>query len=149
MSLMLHQVPDDFVPFSGSGAFCEANGPIYVRPSDATLGFRVRAEHCNPVQSCHGGWLAAFIDMQMPYAAVRNEKLRDTFLLTICLSLDYLAPATVGDWIEGTASVLRRTGSLVFAQGLVMSSGTALLRGSGVYKIARREPFTRPDQGSR
>jgi hypothetical protein len=36
----------------------------------------------------------------------------------------------------------------VFAQGLVTSSGTALLRGSGVYKIARREPFTRPDQVS-
>lgn len=73
--MSLNQIPGDFVPFSRSGAFCETNGPIYVRPSDATLAFRVRAEHCNPVRSCHGGWLAAFIDMQMPFAALQSEKL--------------------------------------------------------------------------
>jgi uncharacterized protein (TIGR00369 family) len=137
---MSHHIPNDFVPFAGSGAFAETNGPIYLRPKDATLGFRVRAENCNPVRTCHGGWLAAFIDMQMPFAALQREKIANAFLLTVSLSLDYLGSARIGDWVEGTASVLSHTGSLVFVQGLVSCSGTLLLRGSGVYKIARREP---------
>jgi len=74
--------------------------------------------------------------MQMPLVAILENDIRDRFLLTVSLSLDFLAPATVGAWVEGRATVLRTTKSLVFIQGLVSSSNVLLMRGSGVYKIA-------------
>ena len=132
------QIPEGFAPKLDAGPFADANGPLFIRNTDQALGFEVRREHCNPVNSCHGGWLSAFLDMQMPLIAIRDHDLRGRFLLTVSLSLDYLAPAPIGAWIEGSATVLRCTKSLVFIQGLVSSSQVLLMRGSGVYKIAAR-----------
>ena len=132
------QIPEGFAPKLDAGPFADANGPLFIRNTDQALGFEVRREHCNPVNSCHGGWLSAFLDMQMPIIAIRDHDLRGRFLLTVSLSLDYLAPAPIGAWIEGGATVLRCTKSLVFIQGLVSSSQVLLMRGSGVYKIAAR-----------
>lgn len=132
------QIPEGFALKLDAGPFADANGPLFIRNTDQALGFEVRREHCNPVNSCHGGWLSAFLDMQMPLIAIRDHDIRDRFLLTVSLSLDYLAPAPIGAWVEGSATVLRCTKSLVFIQGLVSSSQVLLMRGSGVYKIAAR-----------
>lgn len=132
------QIPEGFAPKLDAGPFADANGPLFMRHADQALGFEVRREHCNPVNSCHGGWLSAFLDMQMPLIAIRDHDIRNCFLLTVSLSLDYLAPAPIGAWVEGSATVLRCTRSLVFIQGLVSSSQVLLMRGSGVYKIAAR-----------
>jgi uncharacterized protein (TIGR00369 family) len=132
------QIPEGFGPKLDAGPFADANGPLFVRHADQALGFDVRREHCNPVNSCHGGWLSAFLDMQMPLIAIRDHDIRNCFLLTVSLSLDYLAPAPIGAWVEGSATVLRCTKSLVFIQGLVSSSQVLLMRGSGVYKTAAR-----------
>jgi acyl-coenzyme A thioesterase PaaI-like protein len=132
------QIPEGFAPKLDAGPFADANGPLFIRHADQALGFEVRREHCNPVNSCHGGWLSAFLNMQMPLIAIRDHDIRDCFLLTVSLSLDYLASAPIGAWVEGSATVLRCTKSLVFIQGLVSSSQVLLMRGSGVYKIAAR-----------
>ena len=132
------QIPDGFAPKLDAGPFADANGPLFIRHIDQALGFEVRREHCNPVNSCHGGWLSAFLDMQMPLIAIRDHDIRDRFLLTVSLSLDYLSPVPIGAWVEGSATVLRCTKSLVFIQGSVSSSQVLLMRGSGVYKIAAR-----------
>jgi acyl-coenzyme A thioesterase PaaI-like protein len=144
------EIPDGFIPMKGMGPFADVNGPLYVRPADATLGFKVGRGHCNPIDVCHGGWLGTFLDMQMPMIALRESGIRDCFLVTITLSLDYLAPVRVGAWVEGSASVLRRTGSLVFIQGVASSSGELLLRASGVYKVVSRpsEPRTIQSAGA-
>ncbi|MBR1252295.1 PaaI family thioesterase [Bradyrhizobium sp. AUGA SZCCT0240] len=131
-------VPEGFVAFRKAGAFAEKNGPIYFRPTDSVLGFCVSPAHCNPVGLCHGGWLSTFLDMQMPLKAMREGGLEGCFLVTVSLSLDFLAVGAVGSWIEGQATVLKRSKSLVFVQGLAVSGGTPLLRGSGVYKAIPR-----------
>jgi len=129
------EIPEGYRAFRNAGAFAEKNGPLYLRSSDSTLGFRVSEAHCNPVGVCHGGWLGTFLDMQMPLKAMREGGLEGRFLLTVSLSLDFLAAGQLGSWIEGQATILRRAKSLVFIQGLAVSAGTPLLRASGVYKI--------------
>src|SRR5438309_2046640 len=66
------EVPEDFVVFRNAGAFAEKNGPLYLRESDSTLGFRVSPAHSNPIGVCHGGWLGTFLDMQMSLKAIRE-----------------------------------------------------------------------------
>ena len=129
------ELPDGFVTVRNAGAFADRNGPLYLRPSDSTLGFCVSSAHCNPVGVCHGGWLGTFLDMQMPLKAMREGGLESQFLLTVSLSMDFLASGAKGSWIEGQATVLKRSKTLFFIQGLAMSGGIPLLRASGVYKM--------------
>ncbi|MCJ9699630.1 PaaI family thioesterase [Bradyrhizobium sp. SHOUNA76] len=128
-------VPDGFVTVRNAGAFADRNGPLYLRLSDSTLGFCVSSAHCNPVGVCHGGWLGTFLDMQMPLTAMREGGLESQFLLTVSLSMDFLASGAKGSWVEGQATVLKRSKTLFFIQGLAVSGGVPLLRASGVYKM--------------
>jgi uncharacterized protein (TIGR00369 family) len=138
-------VPDGFAPWPSGGDFMAANGPLYLAGEGATLrlGFRVEARHCNPLGMCHGGMMASFCDMLLPITAVRTQELlAHRFLPTISLQIDYLAAASRGAWVEGTAQVLRTTPTMVFMQGLVAADGTPCARVSGIFKIGadfRRE----------
>src|SRR5947209_8716425 len=130
--------PSGFKPLQLAGDFISANGPLwfYHHCEDERLGFRVEKRHTNPMGICHGGMLASFCDMLLPISIHRKSRevgLR--FLPTINLQLDYLAPAPLGAWVEGSAEVLRVTRALVFAQGLASADGTPCTRVSGIFKI--------------
>jgi uncharacterized protein (TIGR00369 family) len=132
------QAPPGFKPLKLAGDYILANGPLwfYQQGEDVRLGFRVERRHTNPLDICHGGMLATFCDMLLPISIHRKSKevgLR--FLPTINLQLDYLAPAPLGAWVEGTAQVLRVTRALVFAQVLATADGTPCTRMSGIFKI--------------
>ncbi len=131
-------VPAGFRRFRGTTGFIGVNGPLFFLHDGPLfkLGFRVEERHCNPIGSCHGGMLATFADMLMPIGAITLvPELRQRFLPTVSLQVDFMASAQVGDWVEGEAQVLRTTRTMVFAQGLVTSAGKTALRCSGVFKI--------------
>ncbi len=134
------------------GDFIASNGPLYIRSqvlADGSklrqMGFRVLARHTNPMGNCHGGMLATFADMLLPMLAHRQTpELRNQFLPTVSLQIDYLSPAPLGAWVQGEAQVLRTTRSLVFAQGLVSSDGVPSMRVSGIFKIGKAFGATGP-----
>jgi uncharacterized protein (TIGR00369 family) len=140
----LPDIPEGYKPLRSGGGFIAANGPLYVRRDEAVgvkVGFRVEPRHCNPMGVCHGGWLATFADMLLPISAhAQSELLRRRFLPTISLQLDYIAPANVGDWVEGEGQLLKVTRAMVFMQGLVRTGDGVLLRCSGVFKIGPEFP---------
>ena len=138
VSAKVNTIPDGFVPLRMGGDYIELNGPIYVRveAGQLQLGFRVEKRHTNPMGICHGGWMASFADMVLPISVHhQNKELRSRFLPTISLQLDYLAPGSLGAWVQGTGQLLRHTKSLVFAQGLITVDGEPAVRMSGVFKI--------------
>jgi uncharacterized protein (TIGR00369 family) len=138
------ELPAGFQALSIGGDFIGINGPLYQRRAGdrVQLGFRVEKRHTNPLGICHGGMMASFCDMLLPFCAHRQSvEVRDRFLPTISLQVDYLAPAPLGAWVQGEADVLRVTGSLVFAQGLVSVDGVTAARVSGILKIG--QPFVR------
>lgn len=144
-------VPEGFKAFQVGGEFIGINGPLYIRslaqPDGSKLrhlGFRVEQRHCNPMGNCHGGMLATFADMMLPMLAHRQEPaLRNQFLPTVSLQIDYLAPSPLGAWVQGEAQVLRVTRNLAFIQGLVTADDVPALRVSGIFKIGK--PFQRPE----
>jgi uncharacterized protein (TIGR00369 family) len=124
--------------------FIAANGPLYFKREDdgrLRLGFRVEERHCNPMGMAHGGMLVTFADMQLPFAARFQGGLENNFLPTINLSIDFLAPAKLGAWVEGETQVLRKTRNLVFAQCTVTADGEPALRASGIFKIGPEVKF--------
>lgn len=140
-------VPDGFKPLPVGGEFIAQNGPLHVRSllqADGSklrhLGFRVEKRHTNPMGNCHGGMLATFVDMMLPMLAHRQApELRNQFLPTVSLQIDYLAPCPLGAWVQGEAQVLRVTRNLAFVQGLVTADDVPALRASGIFKIGK--PF--------
>ncbi len=144
------EVPEGFKRLRSEQGFIGANGPLFVLREGALfkLGFHVEPRHCNPMGICHGGMLATFADMLMPIGAITLvPELHRRFLPTVSLQIDFMAPARLGDWVEGEMQVLRTTRTLVFAQGVVTSGGTTALRCSGVFKIG--PPFDRAGVSAR
>jgi len=89
------------------------------------------------MQICHGGMLATFIDMLMPMSIAHHSKMRGRFMPTVQLSQEFLAPAPLGSWVEGTAQVLKITRNMAFAQCLVTADGELCGRASGVFKLGK------------
>ncbi|MFM6992840.1 MAG: PaaI family thioesterase [Rhodoferax sp.] len=131
-------VPEGFKPRNLGGGFMGVNGPIYFRKFEGgiQLGFRVEERHCNPMGVCHGGMIATFADMVCATGGhATSEAAKNRFLPTISLQLDYMAPARLGSWVQGSASVLRATRSMLFLHGLVTADGEPAARISGIFKI--------------
>lgn len=131
-------VPAGFKPRMMGDGFMVVNGPLYYRKFEGGihLGFRVEERHCNPMGVCHGGMLATFADMVCAISAhATSEAAKNRFLPTISLQLDYMASARLGTWVQGTASVLRATRTMMFMQGLVTADDEPVARISGIFKI--------------
>jgi uncharacterized protein (TIGR00369 family) len=131
-------IPSGFAALALGGAFIRHNGPLYMKKADGRvwMGFRVEERHCNPAQICHGGMMASFCDMLLPVCATHLvASLGGRFMPTINLQIDYLAPTSMGAWVQGEAQVLRHTMTLVFLQGLVSADEQPVARASGIFKV--------------
>lgn len=138
---MTADIPGGFAPIDIGGEFIGVNGPLYLRHNDARLelGFYVEERHTNRMGGCHGGMMATFCDMLLPITTRSLvPEIGNVFLPTISIHVDYLAPASLGAWVQGSAEVLHITKFLAFAHGLVTADGKLVARTSGVLKISRR-----------
>ena len=129
--------PPGFIAIPFDVGFIGVNGPLCVNMDGEKLrlGFRVEMRHCNPMRVAHGGMMSTFVDMLMPFGIMHESRMRGRFLPTIHLSQEFLAPAPLGAWVEGTADLLRTTRNLVFAQCLVTADGEPCMRASGIFKL--------------
>ena len=134
---MSANIPEGFKPFKFSIGFIDQVGPLYGKWDGGRLlmGFRVEPRHCNPGQVAHGGMLATFADMLLPIAARMQSKADVGFAPTVNLTLDFIAPARLGSWVEGTADFLKAGKSLFFAQGLATADGVLCLRANAIFKV--------------
>jgi uncharacterized protein (TIGR00369 family) len=136
-------IPEGFraVNLTASG-FITNNGPLFARREEdgnVRIGLRVEDRHCNPVGMCHGGMLATLADMVLGFGVAAQAKV-DTFMPTISLTCDYLAPAHLGAWIEGTTTLHRKTRNLAFGDCLLTADGEPCLRANGIFKIPSSNP---------
>jgi acyl-coenzyme A thioesterase PaaI-like protein len=117
-------------------------GPFFIRhealePGERVrLGFRVEKHQCNPRDVCHGGLLASFLDLCLARGLMAEEGFFGS-TPTINMTIDYLAAAPLGAWVESRITALRRTGRLGFAQALIMTGDQLLVRGSGTFRRTR------------
>jgi acyl-coenzyme A thioesterase PaaI-like protein len=118
------------------GPYTQHNGPFYTRPAEdgVAQGFIAEARHCNSLGIVHGGLLATFLDGMLGHAvagAVGGPA------VTVHLSLDFLAMARSGDWVEGEARVIRRAGDIAFAEARAFAIRRDVARATAVFKVLR------------
>ena len=132
----MSEVPDGFELSERTGPFLDVIGPVYTCTGERgiLLGLRARTEHCNARGFVHAAVLAALLDV----VCGRNCGARTPApnLLTVSLTVDYLAAARVGDWLEASARVARAGRRLAFADGMVEADGTPVAKASAVFAVA-------------
>ena len=130
-------VPIGFVLAAAGSGFASRNATFYGRwvNERLLLGFRVGEQHTNLGGVLHGGMLATFADTLLPYCAMYQALGGRRFLPTISLQIDYLAPAAIGAWVQGSADVLRMTRNMLFMQAIITADETPIARVSGIFKL--------------
>ena len=134
-------IPPGFAEIEIAAPFITAFGPVYVRRDGERVwfGFRAEERHLNPKQLCHGGALATFADLQLA-AVMLTGKLARVRAPTISLSLDYLAPVRLGDWVEGEVMLVKRTGRLAFSETILTVEGSPVVRSKGLFAYSDTNP---------
>ncbi len=130
---MSAEVPAGFEPSARTGPFLDLIGPVYTRTGERgiLLGLRARSEHCNARGFVHGAVLAALLDV----VCGRNCRAYPN-MLTVSLTVDYVASAQDGDWLEASATVTRAGRRLAFADGRVEVAGKPVAKASAVFAVA-------------
>ena len=109
-------------------------GPFYwSKLDDGSHHFVLQAEarHCNSHGIVHGGLLMTMIDLAMVIAAKQNPNEQ---LVTVSLNSEFVAAARTGDLLEARGTLVRRTRSLAFVRGEVITGDRTLLAASAVLK---------------
>ena len=116
-------------------------GPHYFRKNDDGLvgGFRAKPNHANSGGAVHGGALSAFADSALTGFGLQGMSPEDGWVATITLNCEYIAPVTVGDWVECRGTIVKRTRSLVFVRGEMSVEDKPVLTCSSVLRIVRRD----------
>ena len=115
-------------------------GNLYMKRGDKgsrdefVLGFRVHQHLCNPAGSLHGGMMMTAADLVGTMGGGVLVGLRK-FLPTVNMTCDFVAPARVGDWVEGRAEVVRQTRSLLFTHIYLTVGEEKIMRASAIAKI--------------
>jgi uncharacterized protein (TIGR00369 family) len=132
-------VPEGFERHTRSSGLTDPWEPIYARSSanGLRLGFRAAASHANSRGFVHGGLISALADNAMGLSC--GQQLTDiSSLVTVSLSLDFVASAQVGQWVEIRPEVIKTGKSLCFARALVTADDVVCARASGVFMAATR-----------
>jgi uncharacterized protein (TIGR00369 family) len=138
----MNDIPEGFIRVQRPqpNPFNELVGPFYARQQgDAiSLGVRIEERHCNSRGICHGGLLATLADVALGYACVMaGGAERAGSFVTTNLSIDYLAPALVGDWVQSDVQVLNPGSRTATANGFLVANGNPVVRASATFRMMR------------
>jgi len=129
-------IPHGYKHYKGASPAEDNVGPFYYRKEDDVLmmGMHAGEKHANGRGTVHGGVLLCFADYAATMLALSGVK---ESCVTISLTSDFLAAAQVGDWIEGSGEVVKRTGSLTFIRGQLSVADNTVL---SFQSVLRRLP---------
>ena len=134
----LPEIPPGFRELTESSGFAEANGPWYEKIDGPRVirGFRPGPQHANKIGIVHGGMLAAFLDSAMGTAVFH---VLDRQAVTMRLSLDYLGPGRLGDWLQAEGEVVGHDSQVVQVRGRLYGPRHEVLTGIGTFALLSRQ----------
>jgi uncharacterized protein (TIGR00369 family) len=131
-------VPPGFRQLTEATGFAAANGPWFekLEAGRAIRGFRPGPQHANALGIVHGGMLAAFLDSAMGTAVFRTLGRR---AVTVRLTIDYLGPGRVGEWLQAEGEVLGHDEEMAQVRGRLYGLRHDVLGGLGTFALLSRK----------
>ena len=136
-------VPPGFRELSDAIGFAAANGPWFEKVDDGRLirAFRPGPQHANTHGIVHGGMLAAFLDSAMGSTVFHVLKRR---AVTVRLTIDYLMPGRIGDWLQAEAEVIGHDEHVAQVRGRLYGPRHDVLTGLGAFALLSRQRTLTP-----
>ena len=112
-------IPPGFVPSVRTSPFLDLIGPVHTLDDERghVIGLEVRTDHLNTRGNLHGAVVAALADVVLGRAFARADPPGP--LVTSSLTVDFIAGAQAGDWVEATAEAVHLGGRLGFSRALL------------------------------
>ncbi|WP_211103841.1 PaaI family thioesterase [Skermanella pratensis] len=110
-------------------------GPMWRRGE--VFGFLAEPRHANYIDVVQGGMLMTFADRALGICAW--EAAVNKACVTIQFDMQFIGAADIGDFVEITPEVIRRTRTLVFLRGTILDGDRVVASASGVWKILDRK----------
>ena len=131
-------IPPGFRELTEAIGFAAANGPWFEKVEGSRLirAFRPGPQHANAHGIVHGGMLAAFLDSAMGTAVFHTL---DRRAVTLRLSLDYLVPGRVGDWLQAEGEVVGHDEQVAQVRGRLYGPRHDVLAGLGSFALLSRQ----------
>jgi len=126
-------IPAGFVALELESGFNDVFGPVYRHQTEQKLGFRMGPHHLNPVGVLHGGAMATFADT-LVLAIIRGIPTSQPHTPTISITVDYVAAAPAGSWIEADTTLVKATRTMLFVQAIITADGEVVSRANGIYR---------------
>jgi uncharacterized protein (TIGR00369 family) len=137
-------VPPGFEPSARSSPFLDLIGPVHTRTDERgiVIGLGVRSDHLNRAGRLHGAVVAALADVVLGRntAALAEPA---AALVTASLTVDFVAGADVGDWVEATAEGTHLGRRLGFARARLWVGDRVIAQASGVFAVVGGIPGPR------
>jgi uncharacterized protein (TIGR00369 family) len=132
------RIPPGFRELADLKGFAASNGPWFEATlSDRTIrGFLPGPQHANTLGIVHGGMLAAFLDSAMGTAVFHTLNRR---CVTLTLSLDYLVPGRVGDWLQAEGEVVGHDEHVAQVRGRLYGRRHDVLTATGSFALLARQ----------
>lgn len=110
-------------------------GPFWSRGEGAAreFGFAAVPQHSNPIGVVQGGMIMTFADRGLGILAWSAAGERPA--VTVSFETSFIGAGRIGSFITMRGELLRRTASLVFMRGLVMSRDGIVASCQGTWKI--------------
>ena len=127
---------DGWLPWPRTSPFGDVAGPLVHRRRDDGLEFGLRLEerHANARGHAHGGVIATLADLSPGYAAAFSTH-PPTRLTTASLTVDYLAPAAVGELLTVRPTVSRLGRQLAFVVAEIHADGRLVANARSVLNV--------------
>jgi uncharacterized protein (TIGR00369 family) len=133
------EIPTGFERHFRQSPLTEPWEPLYSRreAKKIVLGLRLRPAHCNHKGFAHGGLIASLADNAMGLSCGQAAGETSGFV-TVSLTVDYLKPAAVGQWLEFDSPFVKTGSTLSFAQAFVTADGEPCARANAVFRALAR-----------
>ncbi|MSP43598.1 MAG: PaaI family thioesterase [Alphaproteobacteria bacterium] len=129
-------IPPGFEPVPGNSNFIHHAGPVYWGEAEDqfVLGFRVLEHHANPARMAAGGMLMTVMDLGLIMGIISAQP-DGVFSPTTSLSVDFIAGAQVGDWVESRVDFVHLTKRRGYVSGRLMGPRGVILRANGTFSF--------------
>lgn len=133
--------PAGFAPHFKTSGLTAPWEPLYSRrTADAIqIGLRAGPAHANSRGFVHGGLIAALADNAMGLSCGMQLE-PGANLVTVGLSVDFIAAAQQGEWLEIRPAVLKAGRSLAFCTATVHADERLCARANATFRAIERSP---------
>src|SRR5262249_6157877 len=121
-------IPEGFRRLPAADEFVGLIGPLWFKAEGEHLrvGLPLEARHGNPMGWAHGGLLVTVADMAMGIGSGHATGIRWPHP-TVSLSTEFVRGAKLGQWLEGSARIARRTINFCFCSCDLVCGGEVVL----------------------